>query len=372
MTVEKAPTEKQNPLTVVKLLWCGQGMTALVEIYNDGVEKAEADFLGLVNCGGDRDVANGALDYITRKVEARHRKLLNLVVLTRLDKSHTGLLGDLGGRLKRIDTDVLYAFVAGRKESVPDDVRAFLVGLGYQRSNVGFAAENENNYLHGRRGSLGWLTEHNGTYFRILASGPDSTVLVVDNGRFSVVMPGELTYQIMSDVRKIANLRNLLPPVLAFVLPNDRTLATAVRNHLQSPSAKDDRGWKLINWFANAVSPQNIGVSAGPSNPDRHPIAEVIELFVDALAKDTEHTYVSFVLPKPGGTGGDPAGWVTRTTEFGIRSTVQALGQQVRFGDVEYRFTLRPLPAEEPVAFAPRGTSGLHGPDEAVVRAPEP
>ena len=39
-------------LTRVMILYCGQGMTTLVEIYDDGNVKDAADYLALIDCGG--------------------------------------------------------------------------------------------------------------------------------------------------------------------------------------------------------------------------------------------------------------------------------------------------------------------------------
>ncbi|MEV7570167.1 hypothetical protein [Streptomyces tanashiensis] len=335
----------QNPLTVVQLLWCGQGMTALIEIYNDGVAKAEADFLGLVNCGGDSVDAQQALDYITAKVAARHLRLLNLVVLTRLDASHTGLLGELGDRLHSIGARGMDAVIAGGRNDIPDSVRTFLEGLTCRPRDVAFVSEGQSSYSTPDR--LSWMVEHNGTYFRILASNRDSFVLVVETYRFSVVMPGELTSGIMEDTRKLGSLKDLLPPVVALVLPQDTALATAVRNHLSSGSEKGDAEWELITWFAGEISPANIGVSAGPQNAFHHPIAQVIELFSANLQKEAPHTYVTYVLATQGDSAKNFSGWIVKPTEYGIRSTVTDLGGQVEHLPIEYRFTLRPAPSEE-------------------------
>ncbi|MCX4985501.1 hypothetical protein [Streptomyces sp. NBC_00572] len=337
--------EVQNPLTVVQLLWCGQGMTALIEIYNDGVAKAEADFLGLVNCGGDSVDAQQALDYITAKVAARHLRLLNLVVLTRLDASHISLLGELGDRLQSIGARVMDVFSAGGRNDIPDSVRKFLASLRYQPQGVAFVSEGQSSYS--RPGLLSWISEHNGTYFRILASNRDSFVLVVETYRFSVVMPGELTPGIMEDTRKLGSLKGLLPPVVALVLPQDTALATAVRNHLSSGSAAGDAEWELITWFAGEISPANIGVSAGPQNAFHHPIAQVIELFSANLQKEAPHTYVTYVLPTRGDSAKNFSGWIAKPTEYGIRSTVAELGGQATYLPIEYKFTLRPAPIEE-------------------------
>ncbi|MFE7600529.1 hypothetical protein [Streptomyces sp. NPDC057494] len=336
--------EPQNPLTVVQLLWCGQGMTALVEIYNDGVEKAEADFLGLINCGGDSSDAQQTLDYITAKVAARHRKLLNLVVLTRLDASHTGLLDELGDRLQSIGAMGMDAFIAGGRNDIPDSVRTFLERLRCQPTEIAFVSEGQSSYS---APSLSWISEHNGTYFRILASNRDSFVLVVETYRFSVVMPGELTPGIMEDTRKLGSLKERLSPVQVLVLPQDAALATAVRNHLSSPPATSEAEWELITWFAGEISPANIGVSAGPQNAFHHPIAQVIELFSANLQKEVPHTYVTYVLATPGDSAKNFSGWIVKPTEYGIRSTVAELEGQATYLPIEYKFTLRPAPIEE-------------------------
>ncbi|GAA2829682.1 hypothetical protein RMN57_32900 [Kitasatospora sp. CM 4170] len=392
--MQKAQEGKQNPLTVVKLLWCGQGMTALVEIYNDGVEKEEADFLGLVDCGGDREYAQGALDYIARKVGARYRKLLDLVVVTQQDASHVGLFEDLGRLLQPLRAKLWTVFVAGGKGAVPEPLREFLTLLRYDLRQVEFDSPMQNSYLRGTRAGLGWISEHNGTYFRILASNlvtrcfterAASNVLVVDNGRLAVVLPGDTGIDTINEINRIPNLGELLPPVLAFALPHLGVLATAVRNRVAGGNVPDDQ-WAVIEKFTKAVSPQNVAASAGPFNPFKHPAQEVIDLF-GTPAPDEAHWYVSYDLRAQ---GAESEGWRTRRTEVGVRTTVEAFGDVVvpgtdpeavhdgtRFwyGDIVYRFRLRLGPEPEPAAtveFVPRGTSGTPGAGEAVVRAPEP
>ncbi|MFJ3794103.1 hypothetical protein [Kitasatospora sp. NPDC090091] len=394
--MQKQDALKQNPLTVVKLLWCGQGRTALVEIYNDGVEKEEADFLGLVDCGGDREYAQGALDYIARKVKARYRKWLDLVVVTQQDASHVGLFEDLGRRLQPLRARVFTVFVAGGKGSVPEPVKAFLTLLKYNLRQVEFDSPMQNSYLRGTRAGLGWISEHNGTYFRILASNlvtrcfterAASNVLVVENGRFAVVLPGDAGIDTINEINRIPNLGELLPPVLAFAVPHLGVLATAVRNRVAGGSGPDDQ-WAAVEKFAKAVSPQNIAASAGPFNPFDHPAQEVIDLFKQPVP-DKAHWYVSYVLR---GQGAESEGWRTWQSEVGIRTTVEAFGDVVMpgtdpaavhdgtrfwYGDIVYSFRLRPLlpEPEATVEFVPRGTPrtpGTPGANEAVVRAPEP
>ncbi|MGW6916644.1 hypothetical protein ACWGB8_22885 [Kitasatospora sp. NPDC054939] len=353
MTVGKAPREKQNPLTVVRLLWCGQGQLAFVEIYNEGVEQPEADFLALVNCGGESGYAQASLDYITTKVAARYRKLLNLVVLTSLQQSSLSLLDELGERLERIGARVLSAFVAGAKPegAPPDTIATFFLRLRFNLGRVQYAADRQSDYRNAD-GELSWIAEHNGTYFRILASDNrpfvNATVLVIDNTRLTVTLPGGLTYELMSAITAIGGLQRKLSPKRILQLPQYGVLESAVIDLLSSPQTPPR--WKTVKDFAKAIKPTGLWVSAGLMNASLDPLSATLAAFSDGLEDADPHTYVSYDLP---GTGTETGTWQTRETTKEIRTTVRTLGRQETHGDVVVTSRLRPAVARIRAGDAP-------------------
>jgi hypothetical protein len=338
--------DSQNPLTVVRILWCGHGQLILVEIYNDGVEKAEADFLALINCGGERNYAGPALDYVRDKVAARHRKLLNLVVFTQVDLGTTELLGELGRRLKPVGARIMAGFVAATGWTGPGqaDVKTFFELLAFPLAQVEFATAGQSDYLEADK-PPSWIAEHNGTYLRIMATGTGlfglTTVLVVDNGRLAVVLPGQLDETIMTAITRLPNLGLRLSPRRALVLPNDSDLESAVGAYLRDPSASNRERVKAGEDFAKALRPGGIVVSAGVDNLFDCPVKQVLDLFAPYLEDDAEHTYVCYDLPQGGRVDGS---WRTETSKKGIRTTLRTYGAKLptTYGQVTLPSRLRP------------------------------
>ncbi|GAA2136069.1 hypothetical protein GCM10009760_15290 [Kitasatospora kazusensis] len=336
-------TVPQNPLTVVKLLWCGQGQLGLVEIYNDGIEKKDADFLALINCGGETKYAQESLDYITAKVEARHRKLLNLVVFTAMDEGSTNLLDELAGRLTPLDARMTACFVTGSdwEGKGPEAVKGFVGSLNFSLDSVEFAGARQSDYL-GTGTAPTWIAEHNGTYVRILATddGPTvmTTVLVVENGIFCVVLPGRLSLSMMRAISAIPELKTRLPGNRALLLPNRSALESLVTDYRMDPTGGNADRMKVVEDFAAAVSPTGICVSAGVSSGS--PVAQVLEKFTADLAEGVEHTYVCYDLPDAANIFGE---WQTRTTTKAIRTTLRTYGaqQQTTFGQIRISSRLR-------------------------------
>ncbi|GAA1961585.1 hypothetical protein [Kitasatospora viridis] len=339
---------KQNPLTVVKVLWCGQGQLVLVEIYNDGTRRDEADFLALINCGGEKRYAQAALDYVQAKVGHRHRKLLNLIAFTSLDEQSTNLLGALGSRLKAVGATVLSVLVPGSRwtGSGPEAVQDLLELLGFPLGDVEFAGPNQSDYL---TGEPTWIAEHNGTYVRILATdnraSVRATALVIENGRLAVVLPGQLTLPLMRTINRIPNLATRIPADRALVLPNRSVLETAVSARRANPDDWDADEWAVIEDFAATVRPQEICVSAGVDNVAGIPAAGVIDLFRPTLTADAAHDFVCFDLWRSGDIFGS---WRTVNTTKRIRTTVKTYGahDSTTYGDIELSCTLRPLPID--------------------------
>lgn len=332
----------QNPLTVVQMLWCGHGQLGLVEIYNDGVPKKEADFLALINCGGEKEYAQEALDYVASKVEARHRKLLNLVVFTSVDEDSTNLLDQLGERLASIKAEILECFVGGSAWQGPGPaaVRRFVEGLGFPLTRVEFASQCQSDYPVLGSGS-DWIAEHNGTYFRILVTDDHptvrATVLAVENGRFLAVLPGRLTLPLMKAAAELLE-KVWIPQNRVLVLPNHGVLETAVAEHCDNPTEQSEAWMKVIRAFAAALGPTEVWVSAGVSRDK--PVAQVLDQFSAKLLNGPEHTYVCYALPDAHNISGD---WQTVTTEKTIHTTLKTYGAQqvTTFGDIRMESRLR-------------------------------
>ncbi|MEV0410541.1 MBL fold metallo-hydrolase [Streptomyces sp. NPDC050448] len=388
-------------LTLVKLLWCGQGMTTLVEIYDDGVEKDAADYLALIDCGGSPTYGKDAVNHIKDKVAKRATtpKKLDLVVISHQDDDHNGLLGALGKELKTIDARVGSVHIGGLSWLPGNQatVNTFLTAVQYPGGAVNFSAPEASDYPGGGT-APGHIAEHKDVKFRILISNLNlpnvtddivrngsSAVVVVDNGVNTVVLPGDATFQTMLAINTKLGGAPLTPQVLALEIPHHGALRTAVENYA-AKGKKTDFTWTIIEDFATRVmKPKKVGASAGPWNTDNHPVKEVIEVFVGTTDTAASHTYVAFVFFQKKST----VQWDTITIDRAVDTTIQKLnvkqkkrkrdapapaaGTDFIVGHIVYRLSgalgLRP---EEMVEFRPCGTFGMHGPDEDVVQAPEP
>jgi hypothetical protein len=395
-------------LTLVKLLFCGQGMTTLVEVYDDGVEKPAADFLALIDCGGDIRWAKGALDYIAMKVAARptNPKWIDLVSLSHQDGDHVALLGRLGERLKQISTPVRVgqAFVGGTSwlKSHEGTVKAFLKDLDYDTTGLNFNAPMRSDYTGAtKRADLRCVAQHKDVYFRILISNlatggttpeernASSAAVVVENGHEAIVLPGDGTFETMDRIRNIPNLPSLLPAVLGLEIPHHGALATAVQDYEGSENDPNKFNWTIIDGFAKAMNAKYVGASAGPWNTHCHPIDLVVDTFAD---KSNErllgHSYVTYMF--------HTQHWRTWSNYLPIECTVRTIepfmwewsrkkdktkrqkpddeaNATFTFGDIVYKLAAPGvLKPEEKVEFRPRRTIGMDGTDEVIVQAPEP
>ncbi|MGW0883145.1 MBL fold metallo-hydrolase [Streptomyces sp. NPDC002671] len=388
-------------LTLVKLLWCGQGMTTLVEIYDDGVEKAAADYLALIDCGGSPTYGKDAVNHIKDKVAKRTTtpKKLDLVVISHQDDDHNGLLGALGKELKTIDARVDSVHIGGLSwiQGNQDTVTEFLAAVKYPGPAVNFGATEQSNYPGGSTAPT-HIAVHNDVKFRLLISNLNvpnvtddivrngsSAVVVVDNGFKTVVLPGDATFQTMHAINTKLGTTQLTPQVVALEIPHHGALRTAVENYT-AKGKETDFTWTIVKDFATKVmKPKNVGASAGPWNTDNHPVKEVIDVFIPETGTVTSHTYVAFVFFQKKST----VQWDTLTTDRAVETTIKELkvkqkkrkrgaaapeaGTDFLVGHIVYKLTATPgLRPEELVEFRPCGTFGMHGPDEDVVQAPEP
>ncbi|MFD6227558.1 MBL fold metallo-hydrolase [Streptomyces sp. NPDC060232] len=380
-------------------------MTTLVEIYDDGVEKDAADYLALIDCGGN--YGQHAIDQIKDKVGKRTttpNKSLDLVVISHQDEDHNGLLGSLGKELKTIDARVGSVRIGGLSwiQGNKDTVTEFLTAVKYDLGTVVFDAPTESNYPGGSAAPTHFAV-HKDVKFRLLISNLDvpgatadivrngsSAVVVVDNGVNTVVLPGDATFQTMLAINTKLGVAPLTPQVLALEVPHHGALRTAVENYAKSGKKKTDFTWTIIEDFATKVMrPKSVGASAGPWNVDNHPVKEVIDVFEGTTDTVPTHTYVAFVFFQ----NRSMVQWATLDSTRAVQTTVRELkakqkkapkkrklgpgvsaaGNKFVYGDIVYRLTGTPgLRPEEMVEFRPCRTFGTHGPDEDVVQAPEP
>ncbi|WP_314246895.1 hypothetical protein [Streptomyces sp. DSM 40907] len=389
---------------MVKLLFCGQGMTTLVEVYDNGVEKDPADFLALVDCGGNKSHSERSLDYIKSKVEARNPPHLDYVVISHQDSDHVKLLPLLGTKLKEIGkTTVGCVFVGGARWKPANwkALKDFLECVSYPEKNIIRGQPGQSHYMGKSNPSqLGYLAQKDDVHLRLLISnlvvegGDDdiiknasSSVVVVDNGHYAVVLPGDATYQTMEAINGIENLKAvLLPPVVALEMPHHGALRTAVENYTASGEVSQF-GWNIINGFAYIMAPQNIGASAGPWNTHCHPMQEVLERFWPSDVV-TKHSYVSYLFQKQ---GQEDMGWTTWQTLFPVECTVRRIAgtpekltrvrkrkrgseeDQFTPGDIVYKLAPRGmLRPEEMVEFRPHRKPAAPGHDTAAFMAPAP
>lgn len=303
-----------NQLIVVNVLYCGQGMTTLVECYDTGDDKKPADYLVLVDCGGDVNEGSAAVQYIADKVLATKSKKLDWLIISHQDGDHVRLLPYLGTKLKGKGATVDSVFLGGLDwgQGSKDDVTAFLADVNYAKSPR-FNAPPRSDY-EGKKGkkidtwpNLGKLVKHGDMYIRILTSGLDvqtsrgdirknasSSVVVVDDGANTVVLPGDATFQTMNRINNIANLGNLLKPVLGLEIPHHGALRTAVENYAanRDPDALD---YSVVDTFVQRMQPMEVVASAGAENTHRHPVEEVFNTFESYLKNSNgDHTYVAW------------------------------------------------------------------------------
>ncbi|MFF4422406.1 MBL fold metallo-hydrolase [Streptomyces sp. NPDC001549] len=394
-------------LTLVKLLFCGQGMTKLVEIYDEGKEKPAADYLALIDCGGRLEQSADAINAIVEKVAARDGtpKRIDLVVLSHQDGDHVSLLPHLGEALKkRLGSKVEVGDVyCGGNGWIPSNTKAvndFLRCVNYPDMKARHFEPERSDYENAtKRSDLGCIKQHKDVYFRILISNlavagatgttrnASSSVVVVENGHEAVLLPGDATYQTMDRINGTPNLSSLLPSVLCLEIPHHGALASAVEDYDSSedPSKYD---WAVIDDFAKKMHAKYIGVSAGPWNSHCHPVDLVVDTFVKQSTEILpEHSYVTYLFHTQHWntwTGElpiqctvrtiEPVLWAwSRKKEKGKRRKLQDTGATYTSGEVVFKLAAPGvLKPQEKVEFRPRGTMVIHGTDEVIVQAPEP
>src|SRR5829696_151016 len=379
-------------------------MTTLVEIYDAGVEKKAADGLVLVDCGGNIEWGDAAVNYVAEKVLAKKDKVLDAVIISHQDQDHVILLRKLGDKLNGKAT-IGACFLGGLdwETSNENTVKYFLDAVGFDKKKVEFDAPKLSHYTGVTKpDKLRFWYRRGDVFLRALISGlvttgrPDirknasSAVVVVDNGTWSVVLPGDATYQTMDAVNEIKNIGTLLRPVIGLEIPHHGALRTAVEEYVanKDPTAFN---YDIVDEFARVTAPHQVAASAGPWNTHHHPIEEVLERFDPQLHTIDEHTYVSYVFSRPDGVKHE--GWTEFSdVTFTEWCTVVAIGATAKkskskfkavkeganrgpfvFGDIVFKLGgAVALTPEEMVTFEPRGTIGPAPDDEPVYFAAAP
>ncbi|HWG24170.1 hypothetical protein [Actinospica sp.] len=380
-------------LTRVMILYCGQGMTTLVEIYDDGVVKDSADYLALIDCGGTSDGGQLAVDYVAKKILDKKDAVLNLLVISHQDADHVQLLSKLEDKLSGTKATLAQAVLGGSNWSNTNigTVESFVELMEMDTDELEFDAPKRSDYKKAtKRSELKYIDKHGDTYFRVLISGlaitgtgrtadivrnASSAMVVVENGSYSVFLPGDATHQTMDAATDVIDAkRNLIPRVVGLEIPHHGALRTAVEDYY-ARGEPDDFNWRRIKGFAEALSADWVVASAGPKNSHRHPVREVLNVFDDWLITIDKHGYNAYVFDRNGGT--TSKGWTNYETTNAKSCTIQEYNLDTgvyQYGDIEIRLT-KPgiLAPKEMVRFIPRARSGALGLEEdLVVFAPAP
>lgn len=383
-------------LTLVKMLYCGQGMMTLIEVYDDGVEKLAADHLALVDCGGSSGTpTDDSLRYIVSKVDAQAAKRLACVVVSHQDADHVRYLGLLGGNLPAGTT--VGRLVAGGVAwggASEESLNTFADEVGYDQGAIYWPPSEGTDYpADGDAGKVGYQAKLGDTYLRLVVSGVtvggkdiknvSSAVIAVDNGSYRAVLPGDATVETMRHVNKMKNIATLLQPVVAVSIPHHGALRTAVENYLSygAGGRTDKFDYDVLEDFADTLSATRAGASAGPYNSHHHPMQEVMERFYWTTAASEEHKYVSWMFDDQ-----DWKGWKAKTAAYSTVQRIRTLAANDKtgkksynehgafiYGDVVCKLAAPGvLRDEEMVEFRPRGTLGLTETAERVRYAPAP
>ncbi|MFI1564698.1 hypothetical protein ACH4ZX_16890 [Streptomyces sp. NPDC020490] len=385
-------------MTRVKLLYCGQGMTTLVEVYDSGNADGPADYLALVDCGGDD--GGGAIEYIAGKVQASRNKRLDLIVISHQDNDHNELLAPLAARLDSLGGVTLGdVFLGGRlwgdrnKKTVKDFASTF--GLALEGAQFNAACHSD--YLGvSERSGLRFLSSYgdggpDDVFVRVLVANlplsgradlvknGTSAVVVVENGRDAVILPGDATYETMRWINALARFDRLLPThgVLGMEIPHHGALRTSVERYLAKGKVSDFN-WNILYSFAElTMKPKAIGASSGHDNSFHHPLEEVLEHFTGTTHPAPSHTYVSY--------GFTSREWDTRLSERAVYTTVSGFsrsapwpvtrsqGKPFEYGDIWFNITsLGVVRPEEVMEFKPRGKQGARLAGVAPLLAPAP
>jgi beta-lactamase superfamily II metal-dependent hydrolase len=340
-------------VTRIAILFCGQGMATLVEYYKGGDVNGVPDNLVLIDFGGNQKYSEDAAAYVVAKLKKQKNPKFDLVVISHQDGDHLSMLGALTAAIEEegltVANDNSYAggtaWSAANKRKVSD----FFAQMTDDEPPA-FDAPFDSNYTGAKkRDELESLVSFGKTFVRVLVSGlklskapqditrnASSAVIVVENGDWSMILPGDATYHTMAQVNgfyKKWGSKPLVPTVFALEVPHHGALRTAVENYT-AKTAFSDLDMSIITKFAQNTAPQHIVASAGPYNTHNHPIYEVMQVFNGSLATSSSRTYVAYVFDRKKSKKVD--GWDQFTTTKGIRTTVKQIEGSVDWGNLFY------------------------------------
>jgi hypothetical protein len=310
-------------------------MSHLIEIYSDGVIKDVADYLILIDFGGDEKYAADAINYVYTKLKAQSDKRglakFDLTVISHQDKDHLVLLGPLGvkitegianGDIKQIQFGGVFLGGVAWDQKNKNTVDTFF-GISKTRPQYNWSENQRSDYLNvNSRSNLGKLDEFPGVAgfaFRVLISqlavpgltksqedikrNASSTVIVIENGKDAVILPGDATYHTMkyiTDLYTSWGINLLIPAVRALEVPHHGAIRTAVENYLASSKA-DEVNMDIVKKFAKDLAPLEAFASAGNLPNHGHPVYEVLEIFKNKVGFKVEnHTYVAYAFDEKG------------------------------------------------------------------------
>jgi len=388
------------PLTRVMILYCGQGMTTMVEVYDDGVVKQTADYLALIDCGGSSDGVDNAVDYVAQKILAAHGTTLDLCVISHQDGDHHSFLNKVSDKIAwhgiTAKCDAMVIGGIGWSAANRKSVQKFFKTMGMNVGDAEFNAPKRSDYKNAnQRSELKFIDAYGETYVRVLISGlpvtgshdmktnGSSAMVVVENASYSVFLPGDATHQTMDAATDIIDAkRNLIPHTVGIEIPHHGALRTSVENYYAG--GKVDRfNWDRINAFAGAISADHVVASAGLNNKFHHPLDEVISVFWPWLVQISNHDYRAYVFEKGGKKSTTPQGWNNFPTTHAASSTIQSYDSKdgtYWYGNVVLRLTAPGVLApEEMVQFIPLGqltvdggADGMGAVEDEIVFAPAP
>lgn len=388
-------------LTRVAILFCGQGMSTLIEVYNGGDPTQAPDNLVLLDFGGNQRHAEHAATYVVERLKRQASPKFDYVIISHQDGDHLSLLGALTDAIKAagltVPTPNVFAggcnWSAANKKRLqnflsPDALTKLIVNAPYQ-----------SHYKDATKASeVDELIAFGNTHVRVLISGlklssggediirnASSAVIVVENGYRSIVLPGDSTYHTMNAINTMSNIWDaspkLVPTVRGVEVPHHGALRTSVENYTAGLTT-DDYDFKIIKTFVKTLQPEIVAASAGPANTHNHPIKEVLDVFVDYSDFVKAHPYVAYVFDKSKSKKHD--GWEQLSTDDAIYTTVERY--DVSNGDYWWGHRIIDLPTkpgqsiEETVSFVPVGTTrelfGTERPPQAkrrpIFTAPAP
>lgn len=305
--------------TLAKLvsLFCGQGMSHILEIYNDGVVKPAADHIVLIDFGGNKSVGDDAVDYVVEKLKAQTTPRIDLMVISHQDNDHLYLLTPLREKLEAEDVEFelggLYLGGLNWSGASRKTVADFIAAAKGNTLTVSMEPYRSDYAGKGKRSDLGSLTAFGDVTLRVAmaqlkvsSSGTDiirngsSAVIVIENGQKSIVLPGDSTYETLDKINELylawVGSKSLIPTVAALEVPHHGALRTSVENYVAS-STTDDFNFSIIQEFSDNLAAQEIFASAGMRNTHGHPVKEVLDVFNAGLAATPDDVeYVAFVF----------------------------------------------------------------------------